>query len=74
MMDLPLDKLTFKVVMLMALTTAHRVQTLQKLKLDRMVSTPNKVTSFIDELLKQHRPGTTGLKMEFLAYPVDVRL
>ena len=74
MTGLELDKLTLKVVMLMALTSAQRVQTLHKAKIDRMISTPERVIFFIDELLKQHRPGFTGLQLEFPAYPADARL
>ena len=37
-------------------------------------STPTEVVFFIDELLKQHRPGCTGLQLKFPAYPADARL
>ena len=74
MEGLQLDKLTMKLVMLLALTSAQRVQTLHKLRVDRMMSTPTEVVFFVDELLKQHRPGCTGLQLKFPAYPADARL
>ena len=74
MEGLELAKLTLKLVMLLALTSAQRVQTLHKVRIDRMISTPGEVIFFIDELLKQHRPGFTGLQLKFPAYPADARL
>ena len=71
---LPLAKLTYKMVMIMALITAQRVQSLHKLSLDAMAITSGKITFQVQGLLKQDRPGVSGHTLEFLAYPADTRL
>ena len=71
---LTLDKLTYKMVMIMALVTAQRVQSLHKLNLDAMTISNGKITFHMQGLLKQDRPGSSGHTLEFLAYPADTRL
>lgn len=58
----------------MALVSAQRVQSLYKLRLDNMKPSTVKITFRILELVKQSRPGTSGLSLEFRAYPPDPRL
>ncbi|XP_055492372.1 uncharacterized protein LOC129697688 [Leucoraja erinacea] len=72
--SLSLAKVTMKVVMPMALVSAQRVQTLQKLRLDRMEVAADAITFYIYELVKQSRPGVTVFKIIFTAYPTDSRL
>lgn len=47
---LSLAKVTVKVVMLMALVSAQRVQTLQKLRIDRMVIAAEAITFYVYDL------------------------
>lgn len=71
---LSLLQLTHKVAMLMALVSAQRVQSLQKLRLDRMLTSASGITFFVHDPIKQSRPGTSGLKLQFIAYPLDPKL
>lgn len=71
--DLKLRDLTLKVVMLMALTTAQRTQTLHKLMLSNM-SNDSEVITFHVHMLKHSKPGKVGMKIEFKAYSPDTRL
>ena len=48
-----LKQLTLKLLMLMALLSAQRIQTLQKLSLDEMCISAGKYTFYISALLKQ---------------------
>ena len=72
--SLTLKQLTFKLVVLMALTSAQRVQTLQKLRLDNARIRENCAVFYVNEPIKQSRPGSTGTKLNFPAYPPDRRL
>lgn len=49
---LTLEKLTLKVVTLLALTTAHRMQTLGKIKLNNIIKKDKGLEIFIDEKIK----------------------
>ncbi len=71
---LGLRDLTLKLCMLIALTSAQRCQTLHLLDIRNMQITKNKITFYVDKLLKQSRPGHHGLALEFTAYPPDRRL
>lgn len=51
--SLPLKQLTLKLVMLIALLSAQRFQTLQSLSLGRMSSAPGKYTFYVSSILKQ---------------------
>lgn len=58
----PLENLTFqqlseKLIMLLALTTAHRVQTFSLIKLGNIYFTSNSVEISISELIKTSAPG-----------------
>ena len=72
--QLALKKLTCKTVVLLALLTAQRVQTLKLITLDSMMLTKHKVTMHIDQLLKQSRPGQHLADIQLKAYAPDRRL
>jgi hypothetical protein len=69
--DLGLRDLTLKLTMLMSLTTAQRAQTLHKLNLNYMTVHKDAVIFYVNELLKQSRPGNVGVKVEFKRYLPD---
>ncbi|XP_047028734.1 uncharacterized protein LOC124636613 [Helicoverpa zea] len=52
-----LDKLSKKLATLLALTTAHRVQTLSKINIDNIEIFATKVSIKIPDLIKTSRPG-----------------
>ena len=72
--SLSLKNLTLKLVMLMALISAQRVQSLHLLNLEKMQLKNNKAVFVIDHLLKQSRPGNAGKILDLQAYPADRRL
>lgn len=53
---LPLDKLTIKTITLMALTSAHRIQTLSKITIDNIVHFTEKIEIKISEKIKTSAP------------------
>ena len=73
-----LKQLTLKLVMLMALLSAQRVQTLQSLSLEEMSTLPGKYVFRISSVLK--RTTAKGgqnrhlLPITFHSYPLDKRL
>ena len=71
---LDLKYLTLKLVMLVALVSAQRGQTLHKLRLDHMYCKGSTFFFEISDLIKQSRPGHTGLTVALKAYPADRRL
>lgn len=72
--SLSLKNLTLKLVMLIALISAQRVQSLHLLSLDNLHMKNNKAVFVIDQLLKHSRPGNAGKILDLQAYPVDRRL
>lgn len=58
--SLTLEQLTHKLLMLMALTSTERAQSLHKLRLDNSVVPDKKIVYYVDELIKQSRSGTAG--------------
>ena len=62
-----LKELTLKLCMLIALVSAQRQQTIHLLRTDKMKHKSNSVICYVDELLKQSKPGNTGIKVEFKA-------
>ena len=76
--DLSLKQLTLKLVMLMALLSAERVQTLQSLSLEEMSTLPGKYVFRISSVLKQTtaKGGQNRhlLPITFHSYPPDKRL
>ena len=71
---LSLKDLTKKLCMLIALISTQRAQSLQLLRLDSMTLKDSSVTFYLDELLKQNKPGNTGFRIHMKAYPPDRRL
>ena len=71
---LSLKQLTLKVCMLLALTSAQRVQSLSYLHLDLMQILNNSVTFQFLDLLKQSKPGNTNSSLKIQGYPPDRRL
>lgn len=72
--SLSLKQLTQKLVMLVALVSAQRSQTLHKLRLDNLYYKDNTAYFRITELIKQSRPGKTGFTVKLDAYLTDRRL
>lgn len=66
--------LTLKLVMLIALTSACRVQSLHLLSIQGLQKNFHSYTLFFDGLLKQNRPNWINDNIELFAYPVDRRL
>jgi len=66
--------LTFKTVMLMALTNAARVDTIHKLSVTNVQKLKTEFIVPIEGLLKQSRPGFTCKHLSFKAFPPDRRL
>ncbi len=74
--DLDLKCLTLKTVMLMALTSGQRCQTINALNISNMQLTENRCRFEIKELLKTTRPNSHFGVVEFVAYieePLCVR-
>ena len=72
--DLSFKDLTLKLVMLMALLSAQRAQTLHLLKMKYMSKSRNAFVFLIVDVVKQGRPGYKPPVMEFKAFPPDRRL
>ena len=71
--DLSLKDLTLKTVVIIALDTAARGQTLHQLDLDSMVTGKSSYT-FQVGIIKQSRPGYTTPLIKLKAYAVDRRI
>ncbi|MES9902005.1 MAG: tyrosine-type recombinase/integrase [Sedimenticola sp.] len=69
--DLSLKLLTKKLVMLMALLSAQRVQSLYLLDIASMVKTDDRAVFSISAAVKQTRPGFHMKPMEFTSFPHD---
>lgn len=72
--ELSLKMLTLKLVMLLALLTGQRCQTLQALNISNMVLSEEKCVFYITELLKSSKPGRHLSAVELLPYPKDRQL
>ncbi|XP_068671158.1 uncharacterized protein [Montipora foliosa] len=74
--ELSLKDLTLKLVMLVALTTAQRGQSLQLLDTQNMVQEETAYTFMLNSNLKQSKPGksTSDLVIKLIAYPYDRNL
>lgn len=66
--------LTLKLVMLIALTTASRSQSLHLLTIKDMEKKYNSFVLYFSGLLKQSRPGWSQDCIELFAYPIDRRI
>ena len=71
---LDLKFLTLKLVMLLALLTGQRVQTLHTIKLSDLILSKNSLKIKISELLKHSRPGKHLQMITVKAYAPDRRL
>lgn len=69
--SLNLKALTLKLSLLMALISAQRVQSLHFLKISTMELKQGSATFCVDDVVKQTRPGSTGLMLHLKAYPPD---
>ena len=69
---LSLKNLTIKLVILLALVSAQRTQSIQLLRLDNLVTGPS-YKFFLSDNVKQSRPGKPGLVVELAPYPPDRR-
>lgn len=72
--EITLKDLSRKVVMLMALLTGQRAQTLHALDISSMEMTENKITFYITEVLKHIKPGRHQQPIEFVAFEQDPTL
>jgi hypothetical protein len=72
--NLNLKELTLKLVMLMALVSAQRGQTLHSLRTDKMTLHKSYALFEISNVLKTTRPGTGTPTLKFKAYAPDRRL
>ena len=72
--ELSLKDLTLKLVMLMALLSGQRCQTLQSLSIDSMKLGDDECVFHINKLLKTTKPGSKPLKLCFKAFPLDKQL
>lgn len=71
---LSLKDLTLRLVMLMALVSAQRGQTLQLLSLNNMTVCQNVYTFVIDKAVKQSKPGRAQPVIKFKSYPMNITL
>ena len=72
--ELSLKDLTLKHTMLIALTTAARVQSIHLLSVNNMVKGKDEFVFKFGSLLKQSRPGFKSASVHLKAYPPDRRL
>ena len=70
--DLTLKNLTFKLVMLISLTNATRVQTIQLLDIQNMEIHKSQYIFCIEGLVKQSRPGYKNPPVVLKAYRLIV--
>ena len=71
---LTLKNLTLKLTMLMALSNAARVQTLQLLSVEKLEKNRSAFKFMLQSSLKQNRPAYNINSVQFKAYPPDRRL
>lgn len=71
---LSMKDLTLKLVMLMALTNAARIHTINMLTVSNLQKLKSEFVFEIDGLVKQSRPGAAFPTLSFKAYPPDRRL
>ena len=71
---LSLKLLSLKVVMLMALLSGQRCQTLHALNTSNMKVYDNKIVFIVSDLLKSSKPGKQCTTLEFVSYDKDPHL
>lgn len=69
--ELSLKQLTLKLIMLIALLSGQRVQTLHLLSIDSMDKTNDSVKFVVNHLVKQSRPGYSLPPIDLRAFPDD---
>ncbi|XP_071951900.1 uncharacterized protein [Antedon mediterranea] len=72
--ELRLRDLTYKLVALITLITASRIQTVHLLRIDNMIIENDYVEFRINELIKQSRPGYHGQRIRLDAYQAEDNL
>lgn len=72
--ELTLKQITLKLVMLTALTTAQRLQTLHLLDIQDLCFEPNRAIFNVSTHLKQSKPGSKPLRIYIQRYPQDASL
>ena len=72
--DLPVKLLTLKTIMLLALVTAQRGQSLHMLDMEFMTEFPDRFEFVLPEHVKQSRPGDEPPSIIVKAYPADQSL
>ncbi|KAJ8914836.1 hypothetical protein NQ315_014849 [Exocentrus adspersus] len=60
---LSLEQLTYKLVTLLALSTAHRLQTLQKIKINNIITSRNTIEILFFDMLKSSSPSMQQPKL-----------
>ena len=71
---LPLKLLSLKIVMLMAILSGQRCQTIHALTTKDMKVSEDKVMFIVTDLLKTTKPGKECTKLEFLSFDEDPRI
>lgn len=71
---LNLKELSYKLVMLLALLSGQRCQTIHSLQINNMILTKNKCTFFVSSLLKHSRKGSHQKPLEFIAFEDNAKL
>ena len=71
---LPLKLLSLKLVMLMAILSGQRCQTIHALTTKDMKVSEDKVMFIVTDLLKTTKPGKECTKLEFLSFDEDPRI
>ena len=72
--DLDLKELSFKLVLLLAILTGQRCQTLHLLNIEDMKLSDNKCIFYVNSLLKQSKPGKHIAPIELIAFPDNKKL
>ena len=72
--NLTLKELTYKLILLMAILTGQRCQTLHLLDIANMNLLEDKCVFFITKLVKQSKPGRHIAPIELLAFPQNRKL
>lgn len=72
--DISLKQLTFKLLMLIALTSAQRLQTLQMMDIKNLIVRDTEAIFVSPKTLKQSKPGSKELQVVCTSYSNDERL
>ena len=72
--NLSLKELTFKLIILIAVITAARIDTMSKLTLENMKRTQDSVILFLDKPLKQSKVGEKLQTLELKAFPSNRKI